>query len=257
VRPIRVLFAVSAAAVLAAACGGSSDTPAASGSGTASAASPSGSASSSSSDGSTASLSATEILAKAQAARKAAPSVHLKGSGSSEGETFEIDMRYGSGQKAIGTITSSGKQIELRRNGKTVYMKADASFWQSTAGAEAAKLLAGKYLKAPLTDQRVAALATFTDKDSFTSEVLKPDGTVTKGDTKSIRGTQAVGLRSSGSSGGGTLYIASEGEALPLQLVPDKGGKDVGQLDFLDYGQPVKVDEPPMSQVIDVSKLGG
>jgi hypothetical protein len=254
-RPTRVLFAVSAAALVAAGCGDSSDTPAAAGSGT-----PSASASasaSSSSGGGTADLSATEILAKAQAALKAAPSVHLKGSGASEGQTFEIDMRYGEGKKAAGSITSAGQKIELIRNGQTVYMKADAKFWTSSAGPEAAKLLGGKYLKAPLTDQRVAALATFTDKDSFTGEVLKPDGTVTKGETKDIRGTKAIGLKSSGSGGGGTLYIAAEGEALPLQILPESGGKDVGQLDFLDYGQTVNVDEPPAAQVIDVAKLGG
>lgn len=249
-RPIRVLFAVSAAALVAAACGESSDTPAASGSGSASA------SASAPSGGGLADRPATEILSKAQAALKSASSVHLKGSGSSEGQTFEIDMRYGEGQKAFGTITSSGQTIELRRDGQTVYMKADAKFWQSSAGAEAAKLLAGKYLKAPLTDQRVAALATFTDKDTFTSQVLKPDGSVTKGDTKTIRGTEAVGLRSGGTSGG-TLYIATQGEPLPLQILPDTAGGEAGQLDFLDYGEPVTVETPPAAQTIDVSKLGG
>lgn len=250
-RPIRVLFAVSAAALVAAGCGDSSDTPAASGSGSATA-----SASASAGGGDNiADLPATEILTKAEAALKAAPSVHLKGSGSSEGQTFEIDMRYGEGQKAIGSITSAGQKIELIRSGQTVYMKADAKFWQSTAGAEAAKLLGGKYLKAPLTDQRVAALAEFTDKDQFTSQVLKPDGTVTKGEKKTVNGTEAIGLKSSGSSGGGTLYISTK-DSLPLQIVPEASGKDVGQLDFLDYGETVDVQEPPAAQVIDVAKLG-
>jgi hypothetical protein len=249
-------MAVSAVAVFAAACGDDSTGGTATGT-TSGSASASASASPSGGSGGTADLSATEILAKAQAALKAAPSVRLKGAGASEGQTFEVDMRYGEGAKAIGTVSAAGKTIELRRNGQTLYVRADASFWQSSGGAAAAKLLAGKYLKAPLSDQRVAALGQFTDKDAFTSQVLKPDGTVTKGDTKTIRGTQAIGLRSSGSSGGGTLYIASTGEALPLQILPDAGAKESGQLDFLEYGKAVTVPEPPAAQVIDVSKLGG
>jgi hypothetical protein len=256
-RPTRVLLVVSAAAVLAAACGGSSDdTRASSASGSATPSVTASGAASSAGGGELASLPATEILTRAQAALKAASSVHLKGSGSSQGESFTIDMRYGEGQKALGSITSGGQTIELRRDGQTIYVKADEAFWTSTSGPQVAKRLAGKYLKAPLTNQRVAPLATFTDKDAFTNSILKPDGSVTKGGTKEIRGTRAVGLRSGGTSGGGTLYIAAEGDAVPLQVVPDKAGEDAGQLDFLDYGDAVDVQAPPAAQTVDASTLG-
>lgn len=255
-RPTRVLLAVSAAALLSAACGddttGSAAPATTSGAGT-----PSASAPASTSGGGLAALPATEILAKASAALKAAPSVHLKGSGSSGGQTFEIDMRYGKAAQAVGTVTANKQKIELRRDGRSVYVKADAAFWQSTGGAAAARLLAGKWLKAPLGDQRVAGLAAFTDKDQFTSGILKADGTVTKAETKTIRGVEAIGLRSSGAQGGGILYIASTGDPVPLQIVPEAGGGDAGQLDFLDYGKTVDVQAPPASQVVDASKLGG
>lgn len=250
-RPTRVLLAVSAAALLAAACG--DDT---SGSGApAAAGSASTSASPSAAGGDVASLEPTEILTRAKAAFKKTESVRLTGGGSTGGETFTIDMTYGA-DKAIGSVSNGGQKIELRRVGKIVYLKADKAFWTQTAGAAAAELLSGKYLKAPLTDQRVAQLASFTDKDSFVDQVLDPDGTVTKGGTKDVRGTPAIGLVNKDTTGGGTLYVATSGEPLPLQLTPEGSGSDTGSLDFLDYGKSVTVAVPPADQTIDVTKLG-
>lgn len=255
-RPTRVLLAVSAAALVAAGCGDDSTSgsgaPAAQASGSAA---PTSAASSSAAGGELASLEPAEILSRAKTAFTKAESVRLSGGGTSGGETFTVDMAYGP-DKAIGTVGNGGQKIELRRIGKTVYLKADKAFWTQTAGAAAAELLGGKYLKAPLTDQRVAQLATFTDKDAFAGEVLESEGTLTKGETKAIRGTQAIGLVDKSSSGDGTLYIATEGEPVPLQVAPDTAGGEKGSLDFLDYGKSVEVPVPPAAQTIDVTKLG-
>jgi len=253
VRPSRVLLAVSAAALVAAACGGDSTEPAAAPSSSAAA-----SSSSAPAGGDLASLPPKEILAKATAAIDAADTVRLKGGGSSEGDNFEIDMRYGSAGQAYGTVSSSGQTIELRRVGQVIYLKADTAFWTATAGAEAAKLLGGKFLKAPLTDPRVAELASFTDKEAFVGEVLEPDGELTMGDTKEVRGVPAVGLVSKGGTAGdnGTLYVATEGEPYPLQLAPEAGSGETGYLDFLEYGEPVTVQAPPAADTVDVTKLG-
>jgi hypothetical protein len=251
VRPFRVLLAVSAAALVAA-CGDATE-PAA-------APSPSATASSSAAPagGDLASLPPKEILAKAAAAIQAAETVRLKGGGSAEGESFEVDMHYGSAGQAYGTVSNSGRTIELRRVGQVVYLKADTAFWTASAGAEAAKLLGGKFLKAPLSDQRIAELASFTDKDAFVGEVLEPDGELSTGDTKEIRGTPAVGLVSKGGTAGdnGTLYVATEGEPYPLQLAPVAGSGETGSLDFLEYGEPVEVETPPAADTVDVTKLG-
>lgn len=251
VRTLRVLMAVSAAALVAAACGDDS-TP------TGSAAAPTSAAASSSAaaGGDLASQDPGEILNKAKGAITAVKTVRLKGGGTSSGQTFEVDMRYGE-DGAYGTVSNSGQTIELRRVGQTVYLKADAKFWSSTAGADAAKLLGGKFLKAPLTDPRVQQLATFTDKDGFVAQVLQADGEVTKGEAKEIRGTPAIGLKSGSGTNTGTLYIATEGEPLPLQLVPDSGGGEAGSLDFLEYDEPVKVETPAAAETVDVTKLGG
>lgn len=250
-RPTRVLMAVSAAALVATACGDDTTEPGA-------APSQAGTSSSAAAGDDLSALPAAEILTRAKAAIQGAKSVHLTGGGTSGSDSFEIDMRYGAEGAATGTVSSGGQTIELRRDGETIYLKAPAAFWQSSgAGAEAAKLFGDKFLKAPLTDQRVGQLATFTDKDAFVSQVLDPGGELTKGDTKDIRGTKAVGLVSKGGTDdGGTLYVAAEGQPYPLQLAPDAAGSDQGQLDFLDYDAPVDVEVPPAAETVDVAQLG-
>jgi hypothetical protein len=248
-------MALSATALVVAACG--DDSTSGSGTPAGAAGSPSASASASPSGSSLTALSGTQILAKAKTAFQQAETVRLKGGGSTEGENFQIDMSYGQ-DKALGTVSSSGQRIELRRIGKTVYLKADKAFWTRSAGAAAAELLGDKYLKAPVTDQRVASLATFTDKDQFAGEVLDPDSNeLTKGPEKEIRGTPAIALIDK-SADGGTLYVATSGEPVPLQITPEgaKTGDTSGSLDFLDYGKSFDVAVPPAAQTIDVTKLG-
>lgn len=255
-RPIRVLMAVSAAALVAAACGDDSTTGTGAPAQASGSAAPSSAASSSAAGGEIAALDAPEILTRAKAAFTKAESVRLAGGGDTGGQKFTIDMRYATAGNAIGSVSNGGQKIELRRIGQTVYLKADKAFWSQTAGAAAAELLGGKYLKAPLTDPKVAQLATFTDKNAFISEVLDPEGSVTKGEVKDVRGTPAIGLIDKSKDSGGTLYVATTGEPLPLQLSPAAGGGDSGQLDFLDYGKGVEVPVPPAAETIDVTKLG-
>jgi hypothetical protein len=254
-RPTRVLLAVSAAALVATACGDDSTTTAAAPSQTAGSATTSAAPSSAAAGGGVADLSATEIFTRTKAAFKKADTVRLKGSGASGATKFAIDMSYATAGDAAGTVSNGGQTIELRRVGQTVYVKADQAFWTKSAGAAVGQLLGGKYLKAPLSDPRVKQLGAFTDKNSFADEVLSPANTVTKGDTKTIRGVPAIGLVDKSSTGSATLYVATTGEPVPLQLTPSSGGGNEGSFDFLDYGKPVQVAAPPAAQTVDSTKL--
>ncbi len=249
-RPFRLVVAVSAAALLGAGCGAETT----SGNGVPAASSPAPSPTPSSNG--VATLEPTEILSKSKAALKKVQSLRVKGGGKSEGAAFQLDMRYGNGGKAIGTISNNGKTIELRRIGQLVYLKGDRDFWTSIGGPSAANLFVGKYLKAPVSDKRVVDLASFTDKSRFVDQLLDPSGSkITKGGKKTIRGVQAVELLDK-SADGGSLYIATTGQPYPLQLVPSSSGGDSGRLDFLDFGKSVTVPTPPADQTVDVTKLG-
>jgi hypothetical protein len=206
-------------------------------------------------DNGVAELSADEILSKAQQALRDADSVHVKGEGTSDGETFGVDMRFSGSDGATGSLTAGGQTIEMLRIGNTVYLKANEEFWKSTTGSAAAgELLKGKYLKADSSDKNFGELASFTDLAEFAKETLKPEGEISKGERSNIRGVPTIALIDA--EEGGSLHVATEGEPYPMQIAPKEGGEETGQIDFLDYGAPVELKEPPADQVVDASKLG-
>jgi len=241
-RSIAAAFAVALLS-LGVGCGGSD-----------SGSSGSGRSSPTPADNGVANLSATEIMARTQAAFKKVPSVHLKGTGVSEGQRFGIDLHI-SDKRGRGTITQGGQTLELLRDGTTVYIKADADFWRAQTGsAAAAELLKGKYLKGSTSDPKVAGIAALTQPDKFVAQLFSSDRTVTKGERKTIRGIEAIGIVASGKDGG-TLYVATRGEPYPLQIA-STAQSESGTVDFLDFGSPVTVTRPPPDQVVDTSKLG-
>jgi len=237
----RLVYAIAAAAAaLVAGCGGA----------TSSSSAPTASPTPSSNG--VADLPPTEILAKAKAALKGADSVHLKGAGGTGSERVEFDIKYTRSNGSAGTVAIAGQQLEIIQTAGTAYVKADAAFWQSQTGSsEIAKLLGGKYLSGPANDPKLKDLAAFGDLQSFADQLLKPEGKITKGEQKTIRGIATIGLVDN-SSNGGTLYIATVGEPYPIQVSSTKDGT----LDFLEYGEPVEITAPPAEQTIDVSKLG-
>ena len=205
-------------------------------------------------DNGVANLPATQIMSRAQAALKKAPSVHLKGSGVTNSQRFGIDLRI-SDKGGRGTITEGGQKVELLRIGTTVYLKADADFWRAqTSNSAAAELLKGKYLKGSTSDPQTASIAVLTELDKFVAELFSTKKTVTKGQKKTIRGQEAIAIVEPGTEGG-MLYVATHGEPYPLQITSSTGSEP-GTIDFLDYGAPVTLTPPPADQVVDTSKLG-
>jgi hypothetical protein len=239
----RLLAASSLAVLALTACGGSGSLPGAS------------SPSPTPSDNGVAALSASQILSRARAALQAAPSVRVKGTVVSEGAPLAVDLRAGEkGGRA--TITQRNQTFEVLRIGTTVYIKADADFWRTQSGnAAVAELLKGKYLKGSTTDPKLASIAELTDMDKVVGNLLQPEGTVAKGQKKTVRGVEAIALVVSGQNGG-TLYVATHGQPYPLQVVSGSTSEP-GTIDFLDYGVPVRLTAPPAEQVVDTSKLGG
>lgn len=240
-RPLRTLVVSSVATVILAGCGGTE----VAGKGAPASPSPS--------DNGVAAMSAEQILSKATSALKSADAVRVKGTAGSGAERFDIDMRY-TATSAQGTLAVAGQPIEMRRIGDTVYVKGSREFWSNRVPAAAAELLTGKWLKSPVTGKRLGELAELTDLSKAADGILEPDGTITKGEKKTVAGTPAIALVSHGADGG-KLYIATTGKPYPLQIVPTNA-TDSGQITFTEYGKRVTVSPPPADLVIDVSKLG-
>jgi len=231
--------------VALAACGSGetagSGTPA--GAATSGSSSASSSASPSAADNGVAALSAEEILGKAKAALAATDYVRITGRAEDLGTRISVDIRYGS-DKAVGTFVVDGQRLNLSRVGDAAYLKAGKGFWTAYADAELAKVVAGKYLKITLDDDRFTDLSDFTDLKQSAYDFLDLSGPLTKGGTKTEAGTPAIEVTDT-SDDGGTLHVATTGQPYPLWV---RSFSD--EVTFTEYGKPVTVAEPPAAQVI-------
>ena len=248
-RPVRVLLAAAATASFLAACGSGgttgSGTPAATSSpATAPAAAPTASPA----GNGVAALSPEEILGRAKAALAGAGSVRIEGTADDEGALIAVEMRYGP-DRAIGTFAVDGLRLDLRRVGEDVYLKAGRGFWTEYADAELAALVAGRWLRTTLDDERFLDLSDFTDLERSAYDFLDLGGPFTKGKPGTEAGRPAIEVTDT-SDEGGTLSVATDGEPYPLSV---RSPSD--EVTFSDYGVPVTVAVPAAAQVLDADTL--
>ena len=189
--------------------------------------------------------SADEILAQAKAALIAAKSFHVKGDMSDQGLTAKVDFKV-SGSDIAGTVEMQGASIEMIKVGNDLFVKAPDNFWANLDPSRSFAALKGKYAKADMTFAAFATLAkTFTP-----DEILKVEGTASKGGSKTINGNPAIGVVDTKDKS--VVYVATKGEPLPVALDSD-GGKNEALL--IEHGQPVEIKAPPAAQVVDLKSL--
>ena len=205
----------------------------------------------SSSGNGVASKSADQIVAAAKAAAVGAAAVHIAGSIVSEGKPLKIDMQLVKGKGGRGRITLEGVSIDLVRVGGSVYINGSQAFYRRVAGAAAAQLLQGKWLKAPENSGNFASLASLTDLEKLMNTTLSSHGTLSRGATKTIGGRQAVAVNDI--SQGGTVYVATSGTPYPLQL--SKDGSGGGKIVFDNWNRSVTLTAP--ANAININQLQG
>ena len=193
-------------------------------------------------------LSADEILTKAKAALIAAKSFRVKGDMAEEGQTVAVDFKV-SGSDLSGTIEMNGAGIEIIKVGNDLYVKAPDAFWAnltSSGNAGALAALKGKYAKADMT---FAAFATISN--GFTPDgLLKAEGTTSKGETKTVSGTPAIGVVDSKDKS--VVYVATQGQPLPVAFDSADGKSEAL---VTEAGQPMEIKAPPATEVIDIKGL--
>jgi hypothetical protein len=208
-----------------------------------------GCGSSSSSGNGEASKSPSQILAAAKAAAAGAASAHVAGSIVDEGKPISLDMELVSGKGGRGRITLEGLSISLIQVGKSVYINGSSAFYRHVAGAAAAQLLQGKWLKAPASGGNFASLASLTNLGKLIDTTLASHGKLAAAGTKTINGQRAVGV--SDTSKGGTLYVAATGPAYPIEIV--KSGASGGKISFDRWNKPVTLSAP--AGAVDLNQL--
>lgn len=182
-------------------------------------------------DNGVAALTADEILAKAKAALTAAGSYRMKGSGATDDGTVSLDFKV-SGGEFIGTMSmGQGASIELLSAGGQQYMKPSEGFWTMLGmGAQAKTMMAaidGKWVLVPTTDKSLSGIFGAANVD----EVLKPTGTLAKGEATQIAGTPVITLTDSGDAES-KMFVATTGEPYPVKL----GTADGDGVAFSDFG---------------------
>ncbi len=205
--------------------------------------------SSSSSGNSLASKSPEQIVAAAKAASQNAATVHISGSVVDEGKPISLSMDLVANKGAKGHLTLEGNGIEIVEVEKAFYINGSAAFYTHLAGAAAAQLLQGKWLKAPASGGDFASFAELTNLSKLLNSVLASHGTLKSAGTTTINGQKAVGVTDT--QKGGTLYVAATGTAYPLQI--SRGGGSGGTIVFDKWNQPVTLTAP--ANAININQL--
>jgi hypothetical protein len=222
--------------LVAAGCGGSSKSTSTNGAGNGEASKP-----------------AAKVLADAVKAADGASSLHMSGNVTSNGAPIGLDLSVLNGKGATGSITLKGHKVDLLIADNYGYMKADASFWSEFVrrnGATIGQLLAGKWLKFPVTDVDFQGIIAFSNPDAIfgslqsgASSGLKNNGATT------YQGQDVVALNDG--SQNGTLYVSATGKPYPVALV--KTGSSGGTIAFDNWNESVSLTAP--SNVLDFSQL--
>ncbi|MPQ98965.1 hypothetical protein GB931_13740 [Modestobacter sp. I12A-02628] len=235
---IKHLVVGGLAAVLLAGCGGSSTD------GEAESAAPS----SSDSGNGLADQTGPEVVDAAADALETAGSVRVMGSTTTAGQAGDIDLQL-QGDDTAGTVTIGGDVIELVSLAGAAYIKAPASFWQSSGvPAEVLPQLDGVWVVLP-----PEAAAGFEDLSlaGFIDELRNPTGVVSdEVTTAEVEGTPVVEVTE---DDGSVLRVAAEGEPYPLEL--ESTGDEAGTVMFSGFGEQQTIEAPP--NPLDLTTLGG
>jgi hypothetical protein len=193
--------------------------------------------------------STSQIVAATKAAAAGAASVHVAGSIVNEGKPIAFDLELVRGKGGKGQISLGGVSVQLVQLAGNVYIEGSKAFYTQVAGPEAAKLLQGKWLKAPSSNSSFASLTQLTELGKLIDTTLSSHGTLKKSGTSTIDGRKVVGVTDT--TRGGTLYVAATGTAYPIEIRKDGAGG--GTIKFDRWNKPVSVTAP--ASAININQL--
>ncbi|MGW7240026.1 hypothetical protein [Streptomyces sp. NPDC054804] len=191
------------------------------------------------------------IQSKTRAAATSVATVRMAGTVVTSGRTYQLDMRLNA-DGGTGSVTSKGSTFHLLRVGATLYLQADADFWNHADGSDtsAAGTLDGKYVKVPQGDPSYKKFSGFTDKDLLLSGLLTLHGSLSTDGHHEQSGTPTIRIAGDGGSGG-TLDVSLKGKPYPLRLERAGGA---GTLTFTDWGRSFSITEPKKGETVDYGK---
>ncbi|HEV3321443.1 MAG TPA: hypothetical protein VG147_04535 [Solirubrobacteraceae bacterium] len=204
----------------------------------------------SSSGNGVASKSPTEILSAAKAAADGASSVHVSGSTVTAGTPLTLDLSLVANRGGRGRIAENGLSFELIELEGTIYIKGSTAFYKHFAGAAAAQLLQGKWLKAPATSASFAGLSSLVELHKLLDAALaSSDKALVKTGASTLKGQAVVGVKDTAQ--GETIYVATTGRPYPVAAT--KSGAGGGTIAFAEWNKPVTLTAP--ANAVDIEQL--
>lgn len=193
-----------------------------------------------------------QALKKIQAAVDDATSVRFSGTLADGSQTIDLDVQAETGGDATATLKVNGQQIDVLVVGDTGYLKADKEFWEEQASPAAATAFQDKWIEFPKASPDFAPFLALTKVSSLIQQ--DDASSLETGKPTTINGVAVFALVDSSPSDGGTLYAASSGEPLPVQLV-GSGEASEAKIDFNDWNEKVTVTAPDAADVIDPNTI--
>jgi hypothetical protein len=193
------------------------------------------------------SQSPSAILAAATSAIDGVSTVHVAGSGVSNGTSLSLDLHLVAGKGGEGTVALGGLSFQFVVIGNEGYFKASLAFWKRYTNATIAQLVQNRWFKAP-TDGDFASFAEFANVHALFSGLLGSHGTLMKGQLTTVRAQRVIPLIDK--TGGGTLYVAATGRPYPVEIA-NTGHHGLIVIDNID--QPASLIAP--SDALNISQL--
>lgn len=201
-------------------------------------------------------LTASQIAAKAITGLKAAATVRVGGTLNSSGVTIGINLSLVRGTGCVGTMSEKSAKgnvgsFRLVTIGKQVWVQPDRTFWVKAGHASPAVLqvVSGKYLRVTSTST-LGDFSAFCDTTTLASSFEPVPANLRKGATATIAGQRALQITEPTDTA--SLYVSDTAQPRVLRLAAGSQGN----LDFTDYGAPVKIAAPPPSETLSGAKYG-
>lgn len=160
-----------------------------------------------------------------------------------------IDLAFKVGVGSAGTI-DSGNPMQLVSADGSVYVSGDAETMEALVGADVDETIADKWL--PITEESTANFEIFSDGATFADAVLGAGAPTDTTGVEKVEGELAVGLVFPET--GGTLWVAANGEPLPLRFEEKGASAEKGILTFSDFGGEVDVSPPSEGELLDTAQ---
>lgn len=188
-----------------------------------------------------ASRSAAQIVAAAQSALRSANGFVASGALTQGGQAVRLQIIDEGTSKLQMQFSTDGKTAEIIALPGAGYVRANQAFWRAQAGANAAILLANRWIDLPASASKQLTSSFGLFAPGALSRCLGEDlGTLSRDGTTTVDGTPAVVVRQAGNVPGstpGTLAVATGGPAYPLRVTSTGPTRPGGKVDACNDGK--------------------